>query len=104
MAQKQPEQACTVALDLAWEAKASRQTGPEDLQVAASIIKGHSLSVPLVRSSTFEPPVRTEPHRPAGYYHVFCTHHVPYWRPCSGCKRSKQDAARHTALSGYQIP
>lgn len=93
-------------LDLAWEelAKPLRSSSPEFRQIALGIIKAHKLSVPVPggRIRT-EPPARTEPWRPRGFYYAFCTHRVPYWRTCSGCKRDKGMAARHASLMGPLI-
>ncbi|SRR5258708_3599458 len=39
-----------------------------------------------------------EPARASGYYAVFCTHHVPYYRPCGKCGRDKALAQRNIQI------
>lgn len=34
----------------------------------------------------------------AKYHYVFCTHNVPYWRPCTKCGRDKELAKRNADL------
>ena len=69
-------------------------------QLRASVSSAVAEGEAIRKGIHFDQPTSVKNHevKQPNHYYIFCSHEIPYWRPCTKCRRDKELAKRNADL------